>query len=197
MLKRMLVGLVLVCGFGIGAIDSFAFDTAKNLEKEAQLEAKKEIKKEIKKEAEAKLETTTKDTKSEPHFDLPKKDEKEQCAEVERVDYVCGANAVKAKAWETPYRCGNVYIKLAEVYYTEYGCGDGTNSFILNNLGNIIGILNDLLPNKTILFGKDMENLECIYSDERKKHKKQLKNSKIIIEVDKCYAKEIKNHKNY
>ena len=80
MLKRMLVGLVLVCGFGIGAIDSFAFDTAKNLEKEAQLEAKKEvkkeIKKEIKKEAEAKLKTTTKDTKSEPNFDLPKKDAK-------------------------------------------------------------------------------------------------------------------------
>ena len=72
MLKIILVGLVLVYSFGIGAIDSFALDTAKNLEKEAQLEAKKEVKK----EAEAKLETTTKDTKSEPHFDLPKKDVK-------------------------------------------------------------------------------------------------------------------------
>ena len=72
MLKKVFVGLVLVCGFGIGAVDSFALDTAKNLEKEAQLEAKKEVKK----EAKIKSETVTKDTKSEPHFDLPKKDAK-------------------------------------------------------------------------------------------------------------------------
>ena len=82
MFKKVFVGLVLVCGFGIGAIDSFALDTAKNLEKEAQLEAK--------------LETTTKDTKSEPHFDLPKKDAKEQCEEVERVvDLIETKNVVR------------------------------------------------------------------------------------------------------
>ena len=136
MLKRMLVGLVLVCGFGIGAIDSFAFDTAKNLEKEAQLEAKKEIKKEIKKEAEAKLETTTKDTKSEPHFDLPKKDAKEQCAEVERVVKECSNNISKNGKM---YKCGNFYISSFYFYpLHDLSYGGLEPYLIMDQFGNYI-----------------------------------------------------------
>ena len=41
-----------------------------------------------------------------------------------------------------------------------------------------------------------MENLECIYSDDKKKYKEKLKISNIILEVSKCYVKEIKNSLN-
>jgi hypothetical protein len=135
------------------------------------------------------------EAKSEPHFDLPKKDAKEQCEEVERVYNIC-KNNISAKNWNDLHKCGNVYIKLAEVYYAEYGCGGGATPIITDSGHKIIGIDGGYSSSDTILFGKDMENLECIYSDDKKKYKEKLKISNIILEVSKCYVKEIKNSLN-
>ena len=44
---------------------------------------------------------------TEPHFDLPKKDAKEQCAEVERVIRECGENTITDGKI---HKCGNVYV---------------------------------------------------------------------------------------
>ena len=123
MLKKVFVGLVLVCGFGIGAVDSFALDTAKNLEKEAQLEAK------------IKSETVTKDTKSEPHFDLPKKDAKEQCEEVERVVRECGNISKNSKM----HKCGNFYIRSFYFYpLHDLSYGGLEPYLIMDQFGNYI-----------------------------------------------------------
>lgn len=128
--------------------------------------------------------------KEEPYFDLPKKDPKEQCEEVEKPRNTCGRN-INAQNWSDFHKCGNVYIKLAEVEYLEYGCGGGTTDIILDKNYKIVGMQSGF-NNKEIIYGDSLNELKCIYFEERNRYAKQLKDSKIVLEVDNCFVKTIK-----
>ena len=70
--------------------------------------------------------------KPEPYFDLPKKDAKEQCEEVERVYSYC--LSIVEKTDHKMVRCGNVYI---DEFTTD---GEDLHMLILSKLKTKIGI---------------------------------------------------------
>ncbi len=72
------------------------------------------------------------EAKSEPHFDLPKKDAKEQCEEVERVYNQC-LDVIKKTDYKM-VKCGNVYI---DVFTTD---GEDLHMLILDKYETKIGI---------------------------------------------------------
>lgn len=75
------------------------------------------------------------EAKSEPHFDLPKKDAKEQCEEVERVYKEC------RNIGDNFQKCGNIYIKEVHLYGNEGEDGqiEGPGLIIKDGHGNYIG----------------------------------------------------------
>jgi len=138
---------------------------------------------------------------TEPHFDLPKKDAKEQCDEVERVTKEC-KDEIKLSENENSYsisvdspiytngsilqKCGNIY--LISSWDLPDTC---TSMVIINNRGQYSGIKKRCQKWKDIeYFYMDSGYIGMIY-DEREKQKK----SATILKTKNCHI--ISSFNNY
>jgi hypothetical protein len=110
------------------------------------------------------------EAKSEPHFDLPKKDAKEQCEEVERVIKECNNISKDGKI----NKCGNIYVRSFYFYPLEELSRGGFEPYlIIDQFGNYIASnIND----KMILALKHKDNkiFETKNSDLKKSDKKNV-----------------------
>ena len=123
------------------------------------------------------------EAKSEPHFDLPKKDAKEQCEEVERVVKEC-KNEIKLSENENNYsitsdspiytngsllkKCGNIF--LISSWDLPDAC---TAMIIINNRGQYSGIKKRCQKLKDIeYFYMDENGYVGMIYDEKEKQKK-------------------------
>jgi len=160
------------------AVDSFAFDDFDVNKNPSKTGLKNSLDGGLKKETVA---------KSEPHFDLPKKDAKEQCEEVERVVRECkdkirlseneasipvnigGVNATQTNGGILK-KCGNVY--LISSWALPDTC---TAMVIINQRGQYVGINKRCSKWKDIEYFYMSQNgyIGMIY-DEKEKHKKGL-----------------------
>jgi hypothetical protein len=125
------------------------------------------------------------EAKSEPHFDLPKKDAKEQCEEVERVTKEC-QDEIKLSENESNYsiasdspiyingsllkKCGNIFL-ISSLDLPDT-C---TSMLIINNRGRYVGIKKRCQKWKDIeYFYIDRNGYIGMIYDEKEKHKKDL-----------------------
>jgi len=141
--------------------------------------------------------------RSAPHFDLPKKDSKEQCAEVERVYEEC-RNEIKLSESEASFpvnvggviasqdnggvieKCGNIYL-ISSSYLTD-AC---TSMLIINDRGQYVGIKKRCDKWKDIeYFYMDGGYIGMIY-DEKEKQKK----GATILKTRNCHI--ISSFNNY
>ena len=159
MFKRVLVILILAVVVLIGVGEGFALDATKNLEKE---------------------------TKSEPHFDLPKEDAKEQCEEVERVvkDFYIE---------ESDYECGQINTSASELgiknlfYCDNFNNKNNFFTIIYNYTNRPVGIL--LSNSKKFIYRSGY-----LYSDDFKHYNiSNLKPAKynFLLEFNQCQIKQL------
>lgn len=66
-----------------------------------------------------------------PHFDLPKKNAKEQCAEVERVYEECYLTSNNTRPLLTGmHKCGNILFRTFSYGFGLYADGGGYDNYI-------------------------------------------------------------------
>ena len=147
----------------------------------------------------------------EPHFDLPKKDAKAFCLELNKIAEECYYNNTAIvrddRFLRNLQKCGNIFIKFTGFSNALYDEGGGEAWLVLDEQGNYIGYNTSvfegtILANISIAnnggyyvgdnIGVDYEELAHIPFNLVKKHKKLIENSKIVIKVEDCYVKEIK-----
>lgn len=148
---------------------------------------------------------------TEPHFDLPKKDAKKFCLELNKITDQCYYNNTSITKDDQFLRnlqkCGNVFIKFAGFSNALYDEGGGEAWLVLDEQGNYIGYNTSVSKGEIDSgipiasnggyyvgdnIGVDYEELAHIPFDLVKKHKKLIENSKIVLRVEDCYVKEIK-----
>ena len=129
-----------------------------------------------------------------PHFDLPKKDAKEQCAEVERVAKECqdeiklseNENSYSIASDSSIYTNGSVLQKCKNIFLiSSWDLPDAcTSMVIINNSGQYVGISKRCKKWKDIeYFYMDRSGYIAMIYDEKEKRKK----SATILKTRDCH----------